>query len=171
MSVMKTPTDSVSETDLEVAMRVGIAWRELRRGAMASDARDVIYGVGGSAIEPGQMDALDLLVTVSSCRMSELAEYLRIDPSTATRAVQRLIKDNLAEHAEQDGDGRVVYIAASERGRRIHGEVAVRRRNLLLQVLSHFTEDERQQFAELFERFTSSIDATVTETIRKRRRH
>lgn len=171
MSVMKTQADSVSDADLEVAMRVGIAWRELRRGAMASDARDVIYGVGGSAIEPGQMDALDLLATVPSCRMSELAEYLHIDPSSATRAVQRLIKDNLAEHAEQEGDGRVVYIAITERGRRIHGDVSERRRNLLLRVLSNFADDERQQFADFLERFTASIDSAVTETIRKRRHH
>jgi DNA-binding MarR family transcriptional regulator len=117
------------------------------------------------------MDALDLLVTVPSCRMSELAEYLHIDPSSATRAVQRLVKDNLVEHVAHEGDGRVVYIAASERGRRIHGEVAARRRTILLRVLSDFSEDERQQFAELFERFTTSIDTAVTETIRKRRHH
>ena len=90
MSVMKTQTDSISDTDLEVAMRGGIAWRELRRGAMASDVRDVIYGVGGSAIEPGQMDALDLLVTVPSCRMSELAEYLHIDPTREMDALSTL---------------------------------------------------------------------------------
>ncbi len=171
MSVMKTPTDLTSDADLEVAMRVGIAWRELRRGSVASNARDAIYGVGGSAIEPGQMDALDLLVTVSSCRMSELAEYLQIDPSSATRAVQRLVKDNLVEHVAHEGDGRVVYIAASERGRRIHGEVAERRRSILLRVLSDFSEEERQQFAELFERFTASIDTAVTEKLRSRRRH
>ena len=51
MSVMKTPTDLTSDADLEVAMRVGIAWRELRRGSVASNARDAIYGVGGSAIK------------------------------------------------------------------------------------------------------------------------
>jgi DNA-binding MarR family transcriptional regulator len=72
---------------------------------------------------------------------------------------------------EHEGDGRVVNIAITERGRRIHGEVAERRRNILLRVLSDFSEDERQQFAELFERFTASIDTAVTETIRKRRRH
>ena len=171
MSVMKTPTDFTSDADLEVAMRVGIAWRELRRGSVASNARDAIYGVGGSAIEPGQMDALDLLVTVPSCRMSELAEYLQIDPSSATRAVQRLVKDNLVEHVAHEGDGRVVYVAASERGRRIHGEVAERRRSILLRVLSDFSEEERQQFAELFERFTASVDTAVTEKLRSRRRH
>jgi DNA-binding MarR family transcriptional regulator len=85
--------------------------------------------------------------------------------------VQRLIKDNLAEHVEHEGDGRVVYIAITERGRRIHGEVAERRRNILLRVLSDFSEDEREKFAELFERFTASIDTAVTEIIRKRRRH
>ena len=103
--------------------------------------------------------------------MSELAEYLHIDPSSATRAVQRLIKDDLAEHAEKEGDGRVVYIAITERGRRIQGDIAERRRNLLLRVLSDFAEDERQLFTEFLERFTTSIDTAVTETIRKRRHH
>jgi len=171
MSVLKTQTDSVTETDVELAIRVGIAWRELRRGAVAGNVRDAIYGVGGSAIEPGQMDALDLLVTVPSCRMSEIAEHLHIDPSTATRAVQRLIKDDLAEHVEHGGDGRVVYIAITERGRRIHGEVAERRLSILLRVLSSFSEYEREKFAEFIELFTASIDTAVTEIIRKRRRH
>ena len=117
MTTIKTQADLTNDLDLEVAGRIGRSWREIRRGATASNARDAIYGIGGSAIEPGQMDALDLLVTVESCRMGELAEHLRIDRSTATRAVQRLIKDELAEHVKHAGDGRVVAIAASQRGR------------------------------------------------------
>lgn len=164
-----SPNDSFSDADLEVVVRIGRAWRELRRGATASTVRDVIYGLGGSAIEPGQMDALDLLVTVDSCRMGDLAEHLRIDPSTATRAVQRLVKDNLAERVQHGGDGRVVSIAATERGRRIHGEVAARRRGILLAVMTQFSPDEYTQLADLFERFTSAVDAAAT--AKHRRRH
>lgn len=168
MADIQTHKKLTNDLDLEVAGRVGRAWREIRRGATAGDVRDVIYGVGGSAIEPGQMDALDLLVTVDSCRMGDLADHLRIDPSTATRAVQRLIKDNLVERVEHGGDGRIVAIAATERGRRIHGEVQARRRDFILTVLDQFPDDERFLLAEFLERFTHAVDETVK--AKKRRR-
>ena len=168
MANTKTQADQANDVDLEVAGRIGRSWREIRRGATASNARDAIYGIGGSAIEPGQMDALDLLVTVESCRMSELAEHLRIDRSTATRAVQRLVKDNLAEQVDHAGDGRVVAIAATDRGRRIHGEVSERRRNIMFAVMNQFEAEERVALAELLERFTAAIDEAVKV---KKRRH
>lgn len=168
MADIQTQKKLTNDLDLEVAGRVGRAWREIRRGATAGDVRDVIYGVGGSAIEPGQMDALDLLVTVESCRMGDLADHLRIDPSTATRAVQRLIKDNLVERVEHGGDGRIVAIAATERGRRIHSEVQARRREFILTVLEEFPDDERFLLAEFLERFTHAVDTTVK--AKKRRR-
>jgi DNA-binding MarR family transcriptional regulator len=161
MTNAKTPADLTNDLDLEVAGRIGRAWREIRRGATAGQARDAIFGVGGSAIEPGQMDALELLVVVDSCRMGDLAEYLRIDPSTATRAVQRMIKDNLAERVQHSGDGRIVAIAATERGRRIYGEVNDRRRAILFAVMNDFEPEERYILADLMERFTLSVDAAI----------
>ncbi|MEY4995403.1 MAG: hypothetical protein RLZ67_128 [Actinomycetota bacterium] len=168
MTNTQLPNGVHSDLELEVAMRIGRAWRDMRRGSTASDVRDSIYGVGGSALDPGQMDALDFLVLTPSCRMSELAEHLRIDPSSATRAVQRLIKDNLAERVEHEGDGRVVAIAATERGRKIHEQVASRRRELIFAVLEEFNEDEQHQFAEFLERFLTSVDSYVA---KKKRRH
>ncbi len=170
MTNVKTQADLTNDLDLEVAGRIGRAWREIRRGATAGNVRDVIFGIGDDAIEPGQMDALELLVTVDTCRMGDLAEYLRIDPSTATRAVQRLIKDNLAERVQHSGDGRVVAIAATERGRRIHGEVNERRREILLTVTENFEPDERFVLADLLERFTIAVDEAV-KAKKNRRRH
>jgi DNA-binding MarR family transcriptional regulator len=169
MTNTKTQADPTSDLDREIAGRIGRAWREIRRGATASQARDAIFGIGGSAIEPGQMDALELLVTVETCRMGDLAEYLRIDPSTATRAVQRLIKDNLAERVEHAGDGRVVAISVTERGRRIHGEVNDRRRAILFSVMNDFEPEERAVLADLLERFTLSVDAAIK--AKKHRHH
>jgi DNA-binding MarR family transcriptional regulator len=153
-----------NEENLEMAGRIGRAWRELRRGAAASALKETIYGpceTHDVAVEPGQMDALDLLVTVESCRMSDLAEYLRIDPSTATRAVQRLIKDNLATKLHHDGDGRVVEIAATDRGRHVHTIVAERRRAVILGIMERFSDNERTQLADFLERFVVATDSVV----------
>jgi DNA-binding MarR family transcriptional regulator len=171
MSVTDSQNVVMSEVELELAGRMGRAWREIRRGANTGDLRDVIFGVGGSAIEPGQMDALDFLVTVDSCRMGDLAEHLRIDPSTATRAVQRLIKDNLAERVSHSGDGRIVAIAATERGRRIHGEVQERRRAVLKDVIEAFSEEEREKLVEYLERFSDAVDKAIETAVRAKRRH
>jgi DNA-binding MarR family transcriptional regulator len=158
MADIQTPKPVANDLDLEVAARIGWAWREIRRGTTASQARDAIYGIGGSAIEPGQMDALDLLVLVESCRMGDLAEHLRVDPSTATRAVQRLIKDDLAMKVKVDGDARAVHIAATERGRRIHGEVAERRRKIVMDIMTKYSPDEQSLLADFLERFTVAME-------------
>lgn len=126
--------------------------------------REAIYSACGDsdiAMEPGQMDALDLLVTVESCRMGDLAEHLRIDPSTATRAAQRLIKDDLAHKVDHGGDGRVVEIAATDRGRQAHAAVAARRRAVILGIMERFTEEERAQLADFLERFVTATDSVV----------
>jgi DNA-binding MarR family transcriptional regulator len=153
-----------NEENLEMAGRIGRAWREIRRGAAASALKETVYGPCDThdvAVEPGQMDALDLLVTVESCRMSDLAEYLRIDPSTATRAVQRLIKDNLARKVHHEGDGRVVEIAATERGKEVHAVVAERRRAIILGIMERFPHNERTQLADFLERFVVATDSVV----------
>ena len=67
----------------ELAVRIGSSWVQIRRGAGGS-IRDYLLGAGDDALEQGQMDSLDLLARHPSWRMSDLAEALRIDPSTAT---------------------------------------------------------------------------------------
>lgn len=161
MSSVSIPprSDNAVDTDLDLAARLGLAWRQIRRGAAVSTIRDRIYGIGASALEPGQMDALDHLVSVQQCRMSDLASALGVDPSTATRAVQRLIKDGLVEHVSHSGDARVVVIGATTQGIQRHAEVAERRRQVLVAVLDEFAPDEREQLADHVERFAAAIDA------------
>lgn len=148
------------DADLELVGRLGRAWRQVRRGAAAGALRDTIYGEGDDAIEPGQMDALDVLVSTDSCRMSELAAALTIEPSTATRAVQRLIKEGLAEHVARPGDGRVVFVAATERGREVHARVAERRRAVLRRVLAEFEPWEREEMVGFMERFVAAVESS-----------
>ena len=89
--------DLTLEDERLAALHIGTAWKELRRGAAMSILRDHMFGAGKDALEPGQVDTLDLLVQQPAWRMSDLADALRVDPSTATRAVQRLERSGLAE--------------------------------------------------------------------------
>lgn len=161
MTNVSTPHGSEVGTDSELVARLGRAWRQIRRGAATSAVRDRIYGVGARSLEPGQMDALDLLVTSGSCRMGELAIALGVDPSTATRSVQRLVKAGLVEHVSHDGDARVVFVDITDSGRALHQEVSERRREVLSSVLGEFSSEEQPRLADFLERFARAIDSSA----------
>jgi DNA-binding MarR family transcriptional regulator len=157
-----TPIDPVDFSDpveAEYAIRIGRAWIEMRRGAWTQHVRDFIFA-DDSGIEPGQMDALDLLARRERT-MKQFAERLRIDPSSATRAVQRLVADGLAERATAPDDGRVVIVRISDIGRERHRDIASRRTSWMAVLLSEFDADERAQLTGLLERFVTSLDRSV----------
>lgn len=154
----QTGVDFRNPVDVEHAVRIGSAWLELRRGGAATALRDYMYGRG--TLEQGQIDALEYLVRRDR-KMSGLAGKLRIDPSSATRAVQRLVKDGLAERFPSPEDGRVVMVRITSEGRRAHREVAARRALVMERILSAFGPDDRAALADLLDRFVVALDDVV----------
>lgn len=155
------PVDLRQPEMLDLAVRIGAAWVQIRRGAATSRLRDWLLGSGDDALEQGQMDTLDLLARQPSWRMSDLAEALRIDPSTATRAVQRLVGDGLAKRCPHDDDGRVVMVEITPAGLDRHTDVNARRGELMAHMLGAFSTDERPLLAEMFDRFAAAVDEFV----------
>src|SRR4249920_1345120 len=123
------------DPNVAVLFRVGAAWRELRRGAAMQAFRPIVYGEGEDALDLGQVDALDLLVFHGPVRMGELAESLRVDASTATRAVNRLVDTGLAQRRRSDEDGRVMVVAITKRGTEVHRALMARRRDAIEGIL------------------------------------
>ncbi len=156
------PTVDLSQPEmLDLALRIGASWVQIRRGAAMGRLRDYLLGTGDEALEQGQMDSLDLLARQHSWRMSDLAEALRIDPSTATRAVQRLVASGLAVRCPHDDDGRVVMVEVTEAGLSRHAAVNARRGELMAHMLGAFTADERPVLADMLDRFVSAVDEFV----------
>ena len=123
-----------------------------------SSLRDHLFGSGDDALEPGQFDTVEILVQRDAWRMSELADALRVDPSTATRAVQRLQREGLAVRVPSDDDRRVVMVSATEAGRRRYEIIARRRARFMRDVLAPFGPEERRQLGDLLERLVASVD-------------
>jgi len=157
------PVDFRDPEQLQLAVRIGSAWIGLRRGAGMSALRELLLGTGDDALEQGQMDTLDMLAGRPAWRMSEVAEALRVDPSTATRAIQRLVNTGLATRMSNDDDGRVVMVAITDAGRARHAEVAARRGELMQHLLESYTADERPVLAEFLERFIASVDGFIAD--------
>ncbi|BAN04078.1 putative MarR family transcriptional regulator [Ilumatobacter coccineus YM16-304] len=151
------PVDVTDPIDAGNGVRIGRAWTELRRGAWTSSLREYVYG-DHDPLEQGQMDALDLLARRERT-MRGLADRLRIDPSSATRAVQRLVSDGLAERFTSPEDGRIVMVRITRDGRARHADVASRRTYAMSLILDEFDPEERADLAGLLERFVTALDS------------
>jgi DNA-binding MarR family transcriptional regulator len=144
--------------DPEAVARVGNAWRELKRGASMSELRPLLLGRFADTIEWGEVDTLDVLCVGGAMRMNELADALRVDASTATRAVQRLIVAGFAERSPDDRDRRAVLVRPTEAGLAAQREILANRNETLDQIVSGFSDEELQALAELMERLMRSVD-------------
>jgi DNA-binding MarR family transcriptional regulator len=147
---------------VDEALRIGDAWRELRRGASMAALKERMQERTG-AYDLAQLDALDLLVQQDGLRMGDLAEALRVDASTATRAVDRLVDLGLAERGADPLDGRRVLVRATDKGEALHAEMAEARHDMLERMLQGFSAEERRHLADLMERFVRALDELVAE--------
>ncbi len=163
MAPPRSVVDLANAADRDAAVRIGRAWVEMRRGASATALRDYLFGTDADALDAGQMDTLDVLAQRSSWRMSELAEALHVDPSTATRAVQRLVKVELASRAADSDDGRVVIVCATNAGRQLHKSIDRRRAYVISRLMNAFTSQERTRLADLLTRFIHELKEVVND--------
>jgi DNA-binding MarR family transcriptional regulator len=147
------PTDRIG--------KVGLAWRELRRGASMQALRERIYQGDVGLIDMGLADALEVLVLAGPCRMRELADGLRVDPSTATRTVDRLVQQGYAARVPDPDDARAVLVAATAAGEAVRVRVRDQARLALDEILDEFTDDEADQLAELMSRLVASVDRYI----------
>lgn len=145
--------------DEEDAARIAHAWRELRRGASMGVLRERMQGEIG--LDQGQVDFLERLVLDGASRMSDLAEALRVDASTATRAVQRLVDRGLASRAVHERDARCVIVEATADGRALHDELMASRQEAMRQLLARFSAAERRALADGMERLVAALDEYV----------
>jgi len=147
--------------EASVELRIGLLWREIRRGAGMNVLLEHLLGTGDDALEPGEWDTLELLAQEPSWRMGDLARAMRVDPSTATRAVQRLIRANYAERSSCANDGRVAFVHLTEAGRLRYDSGRRRRQRLVHDMLNGFQPAEREQFAAYLQRFVDALDDVV----------
>jgi DNA-binding MarR family transcriptional regulator len=158
-SLYATSVDQAPEPSIE--LRIGQQWRELRRGAGMNALLAHLLGTGDDALEPGEWDTLELLAQQSAWRMGDLARALRVDPSTATRAVQRLIRSGLAERSSCTQDGRVTFVMLSSTGLERYRSGIRRRQQVMRTMLNEFSGTERELLANLLERLVSALDEFV----------
>jgi len=133
------------ETD-DLADAVLIASRVLVAVAARSLAEEEVISLP-------QYRALVVLASRGPQRPVDLAEALGVDPSTATRMCDRLEGKSLITRRRDEGDRRVVVLAASASGRRLVDRVTRRRRNEIGQIVRAVEPKERPNLIRAFNLF------------------
>lgn len=90
----------------------------------------------GEDVTLPQFRALVVLATQGSRRLAELAQALRVDPSTATRMCDRLVRKELVHRRRTNDDRRGVRISLAPAGRELVAQVTARRRADIREILS-----------------------------------
>ena len=121
--------------------------------------RDILF----RGLDRGQIDALDVLAEHGSCRMSDLAEAMRIARSTATRALERLEVAGLArrERASDPEHGSSVRASLTATGSDLQRLVAERRLAMVQEIVREFEAREVAQLAVLMEKLVRGYDRVV----------
>jgi len=130
----------------------------LRRSTLSRMLERDLYLVDGVTLTPVQVDALECLGARPVWRMHELAARLGVDPSTATRAVDPLVRLELAERGPDPGDRRYVVIRASEHGVVVSRRISEARLALMRAVLDPMPPEDRLRLTELLTRYVELID-------------
>jgi DNA-binding MarR family transcriptional regulator len=154
-----TPADQAAREAEELRIAGGI--REIRRGSSMLRIRALVLGAGASALEMGQADALAAICDAGRSRMRELADALRVDASTATRAVERLERTGLVKRETARHDGRVVHVVPTRRGLAEQSAMKERYQQVMHHVCSGFDDEELAALAGLLERLVAGLDAVA----------
>jgi DNA-binding MarR family transcriptional regulator len=88
--------------------------------------------------------------------MAELAAALAVNPSTATRLCDRLVRKGLVRRHRQAGDRRLVRIAQTAAGRDLVAEVTQRRRAELARLLGALPPGQHEPVIAAFRAFAAA---------------
>jgi DNA-binding MarR family transcriptional regulator len=153
----------------EAGIRAGD--REINDGAYAEIGRqfgvflrradrfyaDLRLGPDGLDLDRSAYLLLGRIVAAGPTRLSALADGLGLDLSTISRQVHALEAAGLVGRTTESTDRRASLIAATERGREIYNRNSAVQQAALRDLLSDWTDAERDEFARLLTRFNDTI--------------
>jgi DNA-binding MarR family transcriptional regulator len=110
----------------------------------------------GDEVTLPQYRALVVLASQGPQGTAELAAALSVNPSTATRMCDRLVRKGLVRRHRQSGDRRAVRIALTTAGRDLVTEVSRRRRAELARLLGALPAREHEPVIAAFRAFAAA---------------
>lgn len=103
-----------------------------------------------------QFRSLVVMASRGPLRPVDLAEALDVNPSTATRMCDRLVRKGLIQRSHRTTDRREVELVVSGEGRLLVDEVTTRRRKDFQRILAKIPTDKRVRLIESLKDFNEA---------------
>jgi DNA-binding MarR family transcriptional regulator len=89
--------------------------------------------------------------------MSELSTTLNVPMSTATRIVDGLVKNDMAERVNDSNDRRIVRVGMSKNGRELYEMGMAYNKQRIAKLLKDFTAEEQEQLLKLMNKLFDAL--------------
>lgn len=126
-------------------------------------------GFNELGLETGDVDTLDQVAATAESTMSAIAAGLRVEPSTATRAVQRLADKGLVARRRDPNDARVTLVQVTAAGIAVQAEAQARRTALAGRLLDRFDPADKATIGRLMPQLADAIIAELEATTMRSR--
>ncbi|MGH9049151.1 MAG: MarR family winged helix-turn-helix transcriptional regulator [Acidimicrobiia bacterium] len=123
-----------------------------------------IVALAGVEIEQVEAVALSRLADAQGMRLGELAQQLRVDCSTASRHVSRLVERGLARREPDPLDARAVVLTATAAGQRLIRRLRAAHCQLLDERLATWSDDDLRALVGLTGRLVDDLAALTDGT-------
>ncbi|MGH3779641.1 MAG: MarR family winged helix-turn-helix transcriptional regulator [Pseudonocardiaceae bacterium] len=138
--------------DVGVASRIGTGLAQLiRLVERAAVAR-------GEDLDRPSFMLLHTLVCLGPSRVTMLAAAVHSDPSTVSRQAAHLVDLRLLERRADPADGRASLLAITDAGTALLARARQRRDDRIAAITRSWQPAEREQFADLIDRFTADYE-------------
>jgi DNA-binding MarR family transcriptional regulator len=108
-----------------------------------------------------------LLSQPGNCRLHDLATRIGVEAPSVTRTAQQLEQTGLAYRERDEKDGRAFTLQITEKGRIVARKLETAQRQILESALQNWPDADRQQFTNLFQRFSHDLSQQYTATPNK----
>src|SRR5215211_7933858 len=134
-----------------------LAWEAFFRATRRARSR-ATGPLDGTRLSLAQYQLLEALRSTPRLPVSELAASAGVAPPTATRMLDALVRDGVAERTPCEQDRRVVHIALTPQGREAVQAAAERVAAGRARVRDQLTPAEQEQAAALLRRLTAVVE-------------
>lgn len=129
--------------------RIELAVSAVGRWSESRHVRAEVARRAGCDLQPSELRLLEHFALVAPMRISDIADCMGIDISTASLQLRRLRSERLVERIRDESDLRVTLIAITEAGRDVVARVRAARRALLAEVFAGTDAAELDRAAEV----------------------
>jgi DNA-binding MarR family transcriptional regulator len=134
----------------------------IRRSVTRRELGKSMLGVAGGETDLSTFFAVDAVDDAAESRdtrvtVGTVAERLGVDPSRASRLVAQAVRAGYLRRVASQADGRQILLELTDVGRTVVDAMHAHRQSQFDNVMRDWSAQERQEFARLLTRFTTSL--------------